>query len=99
MQIKFTHQAKDRLNSIYQYYLDKGLRKIGRNIRSKIISKTLILKEFPNSGPEDEYAKLLGLPCRYLIEGDYKILYRVETNEVFILDIFDTRQDPAKMKL
>jgi len=98
MKVKFSIQAKNRLDSIYQYYVDTGLRKVGRTNRSKIISRTFILREYPFSGPVDEYAKSLGLDCRYLVEGDYKVIYSVQIDEVRILDIFDTRQDPEKMK-
>ena len=98
MQVKFTQQAKDRLDSILQYYVDKGLSKAGRQIRAKIIAKTLILKAFPYAGPEDEYLNSLGAGYRYLVEGDYKIIYKVEDNVILVLEIFDTRQDPGKLK-
>jgi toxin ParE1/3/4 len=98
MKIKFLPNAKDRLDSIFQYYVDKGLRKIGRKIRAKIIAKTLILQEFPHAGPEDEYLKLFSSGHRYLVEGDFKIIYKIVNDEVLIIEIFDTRQDPEKIK-
>lgn len=36
---------------------------------------------------------------RYLVQDNYKILYRFTDTEVFILTVFDTRQDPEKMAL
>lgn len=35
---------------------------------------------------------------RRLIEGHFKIIYRVEDDVVYVTDIFDTRQDPEKMQ-
>ena len=35
---------------------------------------------------------------RYLVQDNYKILYRHTQDEVFILTIFDTHQDPEKLK-
>lgn len=35
---------------------------------------------------------------RYLIKGDYKIIYSIENDEVIINRIFDTRQNPKKLK-
>ena len=35
---------------------------------------------------------------RYLIEGNYKIIYRIADSEtVLVVNIFDTRQDPSRM--
>lgn len=36
---------------------------------------------------------------RYLIQDNYKILYRFNETNVFVLTVFDTRQDPDKLKL
>jgi len=33
-----------------------------------------------------------------LIESHYKIIYRVTEEFIYITDIFDSRQDPDKMK-
>lgn len=35
----------------------------------------------------------------YLIEGHYKIIYYRKLKNVFIVKVFDTRQDPNKLKL
>ena len=36
---------------------------------------------------------------RYFIEGHYKIIYYRKDESVFIVTVFDTRQDPDKLKL
>ena len=30
--------------------------------------------------------------------GNYKIIYKIQTNTIYITDVFDTRQDPDKIK-
>ena len=35
---------------------------------------------------------------RYLVQGDYKIVYSIENDEVNINRIFDIRQNPKKLK-
>jgi hypothetical protein len=42
---------------------------------------------------------LESLKIRYLIEGNYKILYQINASRglIEILAVFDTRQDPSKM--
>jgi toxin ParE1/3/4 len=34
---------------------------------------------------------------RYVIRGNYKIIYKIQHKNVFITDIFDIRQDPEKI--
>ena len=35
---------------------------------------------------------------RRIVSGNYKILYRVENDKIIIFAIFDTRQNPNKLK-
>jgi plasmid stabilization system protein ParE len=34
-----------------------------------------------------------------VVVGNYKVVYRVHEEEVRIVDVFDGRQDPGKMKV
>jgi len=97
MKIRFTQYSKGCLQDIYENYKDKGASKYGRTIRSKIILKSLKLKEFPSLGRIEENLENMGFGHRFLVEGDYKIIYKIVGSEIIITDIFDTRQDPDKM--
>ena len=35
---------------------------------------------------------------RYIIRGNYKIIYKIQNKKLFITDVFDTRQDPESIK-
>jgi hypothetical protein len=39
----------------------------------------------------------LGEGHRYLIESNYKIIYKEVPEGILITDVFDTRQDPTKI--
>jgi hypothetical protein len=52
----------------------------------------------PFTGQEEPYLSHLQLSHRRIIEGNYKIIYRVEKDLIYVTDVFDTRQDPAKME-
>ena len=52
----------------------------------------------PRMGQKEEYLEHLGQSHRRIIENHYKIIYRVEGEIIYVTDIFDSRQDPAKMK-
>jgi hypothetical protein len=49
-------------------------------------------------GQKEKYLEHLGQSHRRIIEGHYKIIYRIEEEVIYITDIFDTRQDRTKMK-
>ncbi len=66
-------------------------------IRQKIIDKADLLTDKPRLGQLDENFDRLLLKHRRLIVGNYKIIYLIEDDVVYISDIFDTRQDPKKM--
>jgi hypothetical protein len=35
---------------------------------------------------------------RYIIRGNYKIIYKIQNKKLFITDVFDTLQDPESIK-
>ena len=67
-------------------------------IRNKILDKADTLATDPYIGQEETYLAHLGLGHRRIIENHYKIIYRVVGDYIYITDIFDSRQDPEKMK-
>ncbi len=65
-----------------------------------ILESTIQLLEFPLSGSIETRLNSLELEYRYVLYSYYKILYRVEEpNVVVIVNVFDTRQDPAKLRV
>lgn len=55
--------------------------------------------KYPNSGQIEENLTLLGENHRYLVTGNYKIIYKPVIEGILITDIFDTRQDPQKVNV
>lgn len=97
MKIVFSSKATDELFAIREYFKDVGRDKYGKTLTRKIVEKASSLKSFPNLGKVDETMNEYGFEHRFLIEGNYKILYRVQGDEIRIVKVFDTRQDPEKM--
>lgn len=52
----------------------------------------------PYIGQREEYLEHLEGDYRRIIEGYFKIIYRVEGKFIYIIDFFDSRQAPEKMK-
>ena len=98
MKVQITDPAKEELKKIYNYYRRIGLGKIGRKIRKEVVSRTLVLKQQPNLGQIEENLKELDQGHRYLVVGNYKVIYKIEGKIIYITDVFDTRQDPSNIK-
>jgi len=99
MNVIITDFAKKRIKKIYYYYKDRGLSKIGQKIRINIVTKAKFLKQQPYMGPIEPNAKNSKKEYRYIISGNYKIIYQVEPPNIYVVEVFDTRQNPDKMKI
>ncbi len=98
MKLIYTEQAlfslEEALNFIAPKVSNKKLDEIKNNILDA--ADTLILQ--PQQGQMEPLLEHLGLEHRRLIVSHYKIIYRVIEKYIYITDIFDSRQDPEKMK-
>ena len=100
LKIYWTDFAKNELRKIFSYYRENASLKVALNLVLGIERETIILKSHPEIGQEEELLKNRKQEFRYLIFRNYKIIYRLnkEKNHIEILDVFDTRQNPVKIK-
>lgn len=100
MKVIYTEQALESLSESLRFLIqEQGLSiKQVSNIKTHLLDKTEKLQEHPYSGQTEEYLAHLNLGHRRIIEGTFKIIYRVDGNIIYITDFFDTRQNPEKMK-
>ncbi len=99
MKIVVTGPASDDINGIYEYYLQKVNLKIAKQEKDKIIKRFKILKNFPLSGQVEGNEKFNNSEFRYLVQGNFKIVYKVEEDTIIILAVFHTSQNPDKMSI
>ena len=97
MKIIWSDFAKSMLKDIHYYYKKKVNKVIAERIINNIFTATNQLKEFPNSGTEEETLKRLKQNHKYLVNGNYKIIYKEIKEGVLITDVFDIRQNPTKI--
>lgn len=91
----WSEEAFNDLDNIYDFIALNSLKGASLTI-GRILSRTKQLETFPRSGSivealhsENEY--------RYLVEGNYKIIYRPAQEVVFVETVFDTRQSPLEL--
>lgn len=77
--------------------MDKASKRTAHKTRKQILNSAKQLIKNPESGQIESNLESLNQNHRYLVSGNYKIIYRISRNEIIINDVFDTRQDPTKM--
>ncbi len=97
MEIFWTDFASGILSEIYKYYKGKASPIVAQKIKSEIFKSTQQLKQFPYSGHVELNLQKLNEGHRYLVKGNYKIIYKEIPEGILITDIFDTRQDPVNI--
>ena len=99
-QVIWSDTALHDMETIYDFIVEKS-QPAAQRIIETILGRAKQLESFPESGVMQETAKPAVKEYRYLVEGDYKILYsyQAEIQRVYIATIFDTRYNPEKMKV
>jgi len=97
-EVIWTIPAKQDLKDIYAY-LSEISETIAYRQVIKILDKTALLEMgFDELGQADPLLKHTRKNFRYLVSGNYKIIHRVDDNAIHLIAVFDTRQNPSKLK-
>lgn len=96
--LQWTPFALKALDDVYDYikketYSDS----IANKYVLRLINRVEQLNIFPNSGQEEELLKPLKQDSRYLVEGNYKIIYQFQDDIIIITDVFHVKQNPKKL--
>jgi toxin ParE1/3/4 len=97
MKILITQPGIARLKEIHDYYKERVHLQLANKIKTGIIEKIGYIEANPYLGQTEEMLEELGLNHRRFVQGNYKIIYRIEDDVIYTTDIFDSRQDPSKM--
>ena len=97
MKIIWSQSAKAQLREIFDYHLAVASEQVALRLVEKIASHVNILKDNPQAGSREESLTTYSQEFRYLVEGNYKIVYYTDENRTIISLVFDCRRDPAKL--
>ncbi len=99
MKLVYTDQAIVSLQNCLDFLLcDISVEKVNE-IGLKIIDRADTLLQNPYLGQIEPMLTHLGQAHRRIIEGNYKIIYRIEGEIIFVINIFDSRQNPSTIKI
>lgn len=92
--------AETQLDKIYIFYEKKANYRVATRLVKGIINEPKKLLKAPDIGQEEGLLKERSNQYRYLVFKNYKLIYSVDRKNGFIkiADVFDTRQNPIKIK-
>ena len=99
MKVVWSAWALQQLDEIHAWYRTQASAAVADHIVEDILAVTRLLEQFPYGGQVEPWLAQQGLGHRRVVVGNYKVVYRVLEDEVRIVDVFDSRQDPLKMKV
>ncbi|MEQ8554441.1 MAG: type II toxin-antitoxin system RelE/ParE family toxin [Cyclobacteriaceae bacterium] len=94
MKVEFTDPAEEHLRKIYCRYPEE----VAEKIIERILQKADTLSILTNRGRLVEELRSINQGHRFILEGNYKIIYLKKDEKVFITDVFDMSQDPQTIK-
>ncbi len=100
MKVVITERSLYRLEDTLMFYIeDLGIpQEKVLEIKNKLLLKTKSLAISPYKGQYEPYLKKLKKGHRRLIEGNFKIIYRLDKEIVYVTDFFDSRKSPSSMR-
>lgn len=98
--IIWSNFAEIQLDKIFHYYKDVAGSAIALKNIKEIILAVDKLNNNPAIGQIEELLKDRTIEYRYFLHRNYKVIYSIDKKElqIRIADIFDTRQNPVKIK-
>jgi plasmid stabilization system protein ParE len=97
VKIFWTEFATNQLEQIYDFYKFTASLNVAKKIVSKIVDRTILLEKNPLMGTKEPLLEKREKDYRYLVEGNYKIIYWYDNNLVKISSVFDCRLNPINI--
>lgn len=100
LKIIWSEFAENQLDDIYEYYKKEANSRVSKKLLKGIINEPKKLIKSPLIGQKEQSLKHRKIDYRYLVFKNYKLIYSVDLENGFIkiADVFDTRQNPIKIK-
>lgn len=97
MEVIWTKFATNSLFEILFFVKSQAGATVALKTKRQLFRSTRNIPKFPLSGKIEPLLLETGKEYRFKICGNYKIIYRVEGKIVYIIDVFDCRQNPEKL--
>lgn len=92
--IIWSKRGRTSLQKVWNFYAEKSITAAAKIVNE--IIETAAKIHFPEQYEAEE---ILGKDYRRAVVRHFKIIYRPEKDNIRILQVFDTRQNPEKMSM
>ncbi len=96
--VEWTVEAEKDLQTVY-YFVRQNSEETATKIIEELVRISRTLTTFPFRNPVEPLLNKSNIEFRFLVKWNYKIVYFVEHQTVFIIRVFDTRQNPEKLSV
>lgn len=94
-QVIWSHRARIRLYEILEYFAERNKsRTYSIKLFQRFTRQLKLAAEQPDLGIKTEVEGVRGL-----IIGDYILFYEATTDRIIVHTVWDSRQDPSKLKV
>jgi plasmid stabilization system protein ParE len=93
--IVLSKTAKNNLTHLLDYLESNWPKKVKNDFIKKLDISLLRISHYPHSCPESTEVKGL---FKCVVTKQNTLLYRINSSEIEVVTIFDSRQDPSKIK-
>lgn len=97
MRVQLTGFANQQLKDIHSFYSATVSSKVASDIINRIFDAIETLERLSTIGTVEQALKELGYKHRFIVSGNYKIIFCEIEGVIYVTDIFDARQDPSKI--
>ncbi len=87
--------AEKRLEKLFEYLIENWSLKVKIDFVKKLDNKIDLLKSHPNGFPKSIKEKGLR---KCVITKQTTLFYKFDSERIYIITVFDTRQNPEKLK-
>jgi plasmid stabilization system protein ParE len=95
----WSDSVKKKLDRVYWYYEIAASPIVAKRVVQKVLLSSKKLSDFPYKGQLEELLKNSIEEYRYLVSGNYKLIYSINDTEltVKVVDLFDCRQNHVSL--
>lgn len=100
LEVYWLQLAEDKLDDIYSYYSINAGKRTAKRLINGIVNTTISIENQPEIGQIEFGLDHRKEEFRYLVFKNYKIVYWInyKFGKIEIANVFDTRQNPEKLK-
>ncbi len=98
MQIRFTKKGREEFLKIISVFSEFAGTRSANKIFERVQQKREILLKYPKSGHPEPLLSDRKRDYRYVVlNKNYRMIYHVTKNTIWIVDVWDRRNDPSKL--